>query len=366
LAISINAVVFLLIIVLGDVPAGVLADKWQRRYVLLIAFAALFISSLIGGFSNNLLEYLPMTIALGAFVVLTQGTFQALMYDTLRTIGESNTYDRHQGVSYALFLSGLSISSLVGGYMAQWFDFRATYFATAAFMLVACVMTLSLVESKIHKPITDRKLKEHVAFGVRHIFANKLLLQLALLITAAGVLRSAQNEYAGLLFIALGLGAIPMGYATAVKWLVSSFGQIIAPKIGRRVLKLTPLFFITFLLFSVVQSQWSLLFFYVSCFLYAIISNQAEAAVQDNTPSEIRATMLSIFSFASNIILVPLSILFGWIAQHSNVFNAYLMIAAVGILYLISWMLRGRKIIMAVTSLPARATKLPSAEDDIV
>ena len=343
LGISINALIFLVTLIIFDVPSGVLADKWKRKYTLLLAFVCFILACIMGGISNTWVQYLPMNILLGGFVVLTSGTFQAMMYDSLRDSGHQKDYDKHQGRSYALFLGGLGMSSLGGGYLAEWLGMPSTYFITAVVMLGAIGVSLYLTEPRSHKAVADRKLKAHVAISVQQIFASRLLLQLALLITAAGILRGTYNEYSGLLFIALGLTAIPMGYAGAAKWLVSSLGQLMAPKIGRKALKLTPLFFISFLLFSLLQTPWTLVFFYIAGFLYSVIANQAEAAVQDNTPSEIRATTLSVLSFTSNILLVPLGLLFGWIAEQTNVFNAYLMIAIVGLLYLVSWLLQGRQ-----------------------
>src|SRR5215471_9694757 len=104
LGISVNAIVFLIILVAFDVPAGVLADHWKRKYTLQVALIALVIASIIGTMSHTLSEYLPMTIFLGGFVVLTQGTFQAMMYDSLEDTGHQSTYDKHQGLSYAAFL----------------------------------------------------------------------------------------------------------------------------------------------------------------------------------------------------------------------------------------------------------------------
>lgn len=364
--ISVNAIVFLLILVGFDVPAGILADKWKRKGTLMLAFGGLLIASIIGSLSHNLLEYLPMTLFLGAFVVLTQGTFQAMMYDSLEDTGHHKTYDKHQGWSYALFLAGLGVSSLAGGYMSQTFGFRSTYLWTAAVMVLTLAFAATLSEPQSHKLLADKKLKEHLSAGMKQILASRLLLQLSLLISATSVLRSAQNEYAGLLFVALGLSAIPIGYATAIKWLTSSLGQVLAPKIGRRALRLAPLFFVVFTTFSLIHSRWSLIFFYLAGFLYSVITNQAEAAVQDNTPSEIRATMLSILTFASNLILVPLSLLFGWIASKSNVFNAYFMIAIVGLIYLLVWVMRGKSELQNVYKTAPKANVTPSIESEVV
>jgi hypothetical protein len=170
---------------------------------------------------------------------------------------------------------------------------------------------------------------------------------LSLLITAVSVLKTSQVEYGGLFFIALGMGAIAMGWAIAAQCLLSSLGQVVAPKVGRQALRLTPVFFIIFTVFTLIHNRWSLVFFYLACFLYSIIYNQAESAAQDVIPSEIRATTLSVLTFASNVILVPLSLLFGWLANRS-IFNAYLMIAIVGLLYLILWLVSGRKALRQV------------------
>jgi hypothetical protein len=249
--------------------------------------------------------------------------------------------------------------------MAEAYGFRATYFVTAAVAVLAFLLACTLSEPKSHKLLADRKLKAHIKSSFRQIAATRLLLQLSLLITAVSVLRSTQNEYAGLLFVALGMGAIPIGWGTAAKWLFSSVGQVVAPKIGRRALRLTPVFFITFTLFSLIHNRWSLLFFYIAGFLYSVIYNQAEAAAQDIIPSEIRATTLSVLTFAGNVVLVPLSLLFGWLAQRS-VFNAYLMIAIVGLLYLVSWLVTGRKELRQIYRRKPHASQMPSIEAEIV
>jgi MFS family permease len=340
--ISLNVIVFFIVLVAFDVPAGVLADQWKRKYTLQVAVVALLIASVVGGVSNSLIEYLPMTIFLGGFVVLSQGTFQAMMYDSLEDTGHQASYDKHQGLSYAAFLAGLGLSSVAGGYMADAYGFRATYFATAAIMALALLLACTLVEPMSHKILSDRKPKEHIHSSLRQIRATRLLLQLSLLITAVSVLGSAQIEYAGLLFVALGMGAIPIGWATAGDSLFRSLGHTVAPKIGRRALQLTPLFFVTFTLFSLIHDRWSLVFFYIAAFLYSVIYNQAEAAAQDVILSEIRATTLSVLTSTSNVVLVPLSLLFGWLAQYS-VFNAFSMVSVVGLLYLLSWVISGRK-----------------------
>ena len=111
-----------------------------------------------------------MTIALGGFIVLTQGTFQAMMYDSLEDTGHQASYDKHQGLSHALFLAGLAISSVAGGYMADAIGFRANYFMTAGVMAGALLLTITLTEPKAHKIVSDRKLKAHIHSSFKQLF----------------------------------------------------------------------------------------------------------------------------------------------------------------------------------------------------
>lgn len=83
LGISVNAVEFIIILLLLDVPSGILADRWRRKHVLTIAFLCMLAGSAVGAVSHNLWQYLVATLGIGGFVALTQGTFQALMYDSL-------------------------------------------------------------------------------------------------------------------------------------------------------------------------------------------------------------------------------------------------------------------------------------------
>lgn len=243
LGVGVNAAVFLLITVLFDVPSGVLADRWNRKYVLLLAMTSLMASTFVLGASSGLLIYLFGTVLYGFYIVLASGTFQAIMYDSLHEIGLEKQYDTYQGRAYAMFLLGIAISSLAGGYVSEWYGYQWAYFISLLFVFVSFVCIATVKEPKFHKLHSDTKLLQHIAISIKGITSNAMVLQLALFVIFAALLRSTQNEFAGLYYIALGLTAIPTGYANAGKWLVGAWGQFIAQKVGRRIFRLIPVFF---------------------------------------------------------------------------------------------------------------------------
>ena len=346
--IAINATVFLLITVLLDVPAGVLADKWKRKYVLMLAIASLGLSCFIFGISHSFAQYLLGNILYGLYIVLTSGTFQAITYDTLAADGREKEYDKYQGRAYGLFLVGVGVSSLAGGYIAQDIGLRQTYLYSIVPAVCNIAVLLSLREPGFHKETFDTKLWTHIKSSARVMTVQPMVLHLALFLTIAGMLRNTQNEFSGLYYIGLSLSAVAMGYLNAGKWLAGALGQFLAPYVGRkRAFAAIPWLFVTFAVFSFITNAAGIVFFLLASCLHALIANQAEAVAQGSIPSKIRATSLSLISFATNTIMMPLSLLFGWVTKHYSVFRAYQIFALVGLIYVVVWWLKGKGVVAA-------------------
>src|SRR5579863_1293199 len=72
--IAINAVVFVVVSLLFNIPSGVLADKWNRKYTLMLGIAALGLSTFILGRSSGLESYLFGTAIYALYVALSSGT----------------------------------------------------------------------------------------------------------------------------------------------------------------------------------------------------------------------------------------------------------------------------------------------------
>lgn len=341
--IALCAITFVVVSLIFNIPTGILADKWSRKYTLILATIALAVGSIILGYSHSLSTYLIGTAIYALFVTLSSGTYQAVTYDSLAETNHQHLYTKHQGRSYGMFLAGVGISSAMGGYMAHAFGYRSTYFIT----LISCVVNLGILltmhEPKFHKEIEDTKLRSHIKRTISIITAERFLLYLCLLFVSTSLLLSTQNEYAGLYFIALGFGAIGNGWANAGKWIAGSAGQFLAQKIGAHTKILIPAFFLAFLAFTIYRSPFGLIFFYLATFIQAIVSTNIENTIQDNTPSSIRATMLSVVGFVGSAVLIPVSLVFGTIARN-NVFDAYLFVAMLGILALIIWYLRPQRV----------------------
>lgn len=338
-----NAVTYILVSTVFDIPTGILADRWNRKYTLMIGIGCLAVSSIIMGLSHGLTLYIFATAIWGLYTVFTQGTYQAMTYDSLHELGRQDEYVKQQGRSYGMFLVGVSISSVFGGYLGQHLGYRSTYFLT----LVPCLFNLavlwSLREPVFHKDTVDTKLWVHVKQTMHLLSGKQSLIVVSILFMGISILNYTQNEYAGLYYIALGFGSIGNGWANAGKWIAGALGRFMSERLRKYVLWSIPIFFASFLGFSVWRSTFGLILFTISGFLQSIIMTNLEGVVQENVPSSIRATALSTLSFAYSIIVIPISLVFGVLARH-DVFHSYQFTAVIGLFFGLVWFLRPKAV----------------------
>lgn len=342
--VSVNAVVMVIASGMLEVPSGVLADRWNRKYTLALGSLALVISSVVAGSSHNLTMYLISTLIYSAYLSFTSGTFQAITYDTLKEAGREDLYAKHQGGSYAMFMVGAAISAPLGGYIANAFSYRAAYFASATVAAVTLIIIMTMHEPTVHKSDSPLKLYAHIGQAGKILLGNKVLLYLSGILVATGILHSSIVEYAGLYFIAIGFGAIGNGWADGGKWLAGAAGQYLSDKLAKWFLYLIPLFFVAFAVFSSWRTPLGLVFFFLATCVYSVIQNETQALVQDRLPSRMRATALSLIAFSISALTIPLGLAFGAIADHSSVLRAYQLFALIGIVYGLVWLVWQRKI----------------------
>ena len=86
------AAVYAVVVPMLEMPSGILADRWSRRGVLILASIAGVLSVLVGGISQNVAIYMISAAFLGVFFALQSGTLESVVYDTVL----EETGDRRQ------------------------------------------------------------------------------------------------------------------------------------------------------------------------------------------------------------------------------------------------------------------------------
>ena len=86
-----------------------------------------------------------------------------------------------------------------------------------------------------------------------------------------------------------------------------------------------------------VDSKFSLVFFMIQTVAAGALVIQIESRVQAETPSHVRASVLSVLSSIGRVISIPASLAYGWLLKNQGAFIAVRWVGAIAAVMLIYW-----------------------------
>ncbi|MGH2678330.1 MAG: MFS transporter, partial [Actinomycetota bacterium] len=203
-SVGVMAAVYAVVVPALEVPSGVLADRWSRSGVLILASIAAIISVVIGGLSQSVASYMIAAVFLGVFLALQSGTFESVVYDTvLEETGGSDAFEKTMGRVRLVESAALVASALAGGAIASIAPLRLTYFLTAPLLAASCVVLLWFREPRLHKAEATEPLRRQFAATYRTILAPGALRAIVALTVASSVLMQGMLEFGPLWLVAL-------------------------------------------------------------------------------------------------------------------------------------------------------------------
>src|SRR3989440_10000344 len=223
-ALGLMAACYSSIIPLLDLASGILADRWSRKGVLMLASVASILNALLGGLSHDVPTYLVSTLFFGVEVALVSGTYESILYDTLlEQTGQSHAFEKRLGQVKLLNSLALIISSLTGGLVATVLSPRLAYFATIPLVAISLGALLTFKEPHLHHSEGRTSLKSHLLAISQTIFQPGKTLRIITVLLATSLLLSVIFEFGPLWQLAL---VAPVGLYGLANAAVLSAGGI--------------------------------------------------------------------------------------------------------------------------------------------
>jgi MFS family permease len=342
--VGIATAVFLAFNLIFDIPSGILADRWSRKGMLIVSALGLGLASIILGSSTGLPLYIIGEVFYGIYIVAMSGTYQALIYDTLHEERRADQYSKIAGKAFALFLLGTAIGNLASGFIVSNFGFRMAFFVSVISCLLNIVVILSIHEPKFHKS----EQKEHAFLQLKEVSIRIMKINLVRVLTVVmsilTITELFKSEFGQLYILRYISEPQLIGILWAVYALTWSLGSLIAHRFRTRLNGLVVFTVAPFVIMSFVDSGFSIILFMVQAVASAMLMNQIETRIQEETPSSVRASALSVLSSVGRAISIPASFLIGWIIQTYDVLWAMKFMAVIGIAMLIFWFYSERKL----------------------
>jgi MFS family permease len=336
------------VMLLIEAPAGVLADRWSRKGVLILASVALGISALLGGSSTTPAIFLISTLFWGAYTALSSGTYDSIIYDVLQEEeGSSKQYERFYGRHKIVEGFAFVVGSLSGGVIAQLVDMRATFFYSLPLIALSIVLLWTFKDPTIHKADPADSLGAHVRETLHAVLRQRTLLTILISLIALDVVLASLYEFSQLWLIALAVPIIFYGPASALLFASWSIGGMIASFLRSRVRLLIACGIMLLSAVCLSVSHAAILIVIAQTILAigivgvtVILTHQ----LHDQLPSRVRAGASSTASTITSIVLIPTALLFGVVAHSNDIFHANIILALILIIGLtaIAWHTRTR------------------------
>ena len=312
--------------VLMEVPSGILADRWSRKGVLALAAVSLTVSSVVGGFSENITVYLVSAIFWGFFDALASGTDDAIIYDTLlEERGHADDFEKEYGIYQAVGGVALFIAGILGGIFGHYLDLRADYFLTIPASILAVVAVLFYRDTTIHRHAEEANLKEHIRQTFSHVFRNRNLIWILVTMFSIGLANGLVGEMHQLWYIAISAPVLFFGVAGALINSTWGFGGLLVRYLTKQRVIIASIIILMLMSVILIVTRDAVIIL-VSQFIFMILANAVFAAMMAQMhrqlPSHVRSGAGSAANTTARLINIPLVLGFGWIAGHYSIFAA--------------------------------------------
>ena len=321
--------------IISEIPTGIIADLLGKKRSLLLSF-------LLQAVGIGMLALVPslITIIVGVFIAgvgvcFYSGTFEALIYDSLKQINKETMYGKVISNINTINLFAIAACSIIGGFMYKIWPPLPTL-ASAIGYMIAMMFCFFLIEPKIDSErFTLRNSILQVQYALHELFKTGNIARQTLLFLSIGIIVVIADEMINaFLGIEFGFGIEEQGIFWAVVFLVSSLFSHTTPWIKKvfneyqAVLFIGVLLVFTFIISPIAGKYLGAISLIIRSSLQIVYLNFVSIGINSIARSKYRTTTLSVFNMLKNIPYVFFAYFIGVL---SDVFSAKIIAAWMGI-----------------------------------
>ncbi len=339
--------------VLSEVPTGAWADRVGRKTSLVIGSFFHSFAYLLIFLSHSLFLFILGEVVAGISMSFAYGADSALAYDTLKSLGREDEYQRIEGNGNGMRQLSFALFAPMGGLLAT-VSLSLPYLASSLGIFASGLIALTFVEPRVvtaGSPLDELQIRRRFYHEIQRslglVLENKRILWFVLFFSLAFLATRLGFWTYQPYFKTVGLPVSLFGVVMAGFYLLSALVSKQAHRLERilrekLILAVMPLLMVaSFLLMSAFPFVCGISFILIQQFTTGLHEPILKAYLNRHTPSEVRATMLSLQNMAGNTAFALFAPFLGSIVDHFGLENALLIFAlTIIILSGLLWRLR--------------------------
>tara|TARA_B110000444_G_scaffold166170_1_gene155313 strand:+ start:258 stop:1424 length:1167 start_codon:yes stop_codon:yes gene_type:complete len=327
--------IYSLSVALFEIPSGYIADLFGRKQTIALSTVFSFAGYLVFSFYGGFYAFAIAQILVGIGGSLMSGSDSAIIYDTLLETSSKTSYTKIEGRNYAIGNFSEAFAGILGGFLAVGSIYLPIYLQTSI-LFFSIPIALTLVEPTMHEENKlDRSFKAIFEVVKFSMVDNKKLRWLIIYSSAMGVATLSMAWFAQPFFKEI---RVPLAYF-GVLWAglnfsagLTSFNAYQFDKKEnnyKMLIYLSLAMVMSFILLGFNSSMYGLIFILIIYLLRGIVTPILRNAINENTTSNKRATVLSIRSFIIRISFATCAPILGYIAENYALANSFYVLALV-------------------------------------
>ena len=359
--------------VLFELPTGVIADLYGKKFSVILGRIINVVSCILMITSNSFWCF-GISFALSAAAMnLNSGAGEALVYDSLKELGEEDRYKVIWGNLAFLMSLAQGIAVLLGGILAD-VNFLYAYIVGAIIQIGALIAAYGFSEPFVKKEnkeeIVENLILSQLTTSVKVLRKRKVVLYLILFSALVSSLQTtvffysqqyfsdmsySKTEIAVICAVSSLIEAVSSKYAYKFEVLLKLKGTLISVSLIN-VLSLAGLAFI---------KELSVVFFLLTSITGGLAFTIFSDYINSRIPSEYRATILSFDSLCFSIFMISVFPLFGLLAEKIGFSITFAIIAVLYIPAMIFLLLKLKQSMKSRESLCESISKNVSSNYEI-
>lgn len=320
-----------IVAVVCEIPSGILADKWSKKWLIVIAPILKAICFGIWAlFDGNFIVFGLGFLLWGGASTLLTGTFQSFVYDTLAHHKNEDDFARVLSNIYFWKRVGIAMGFILGGFLAS-IELSLPFYLSLIPLVSGFLLAFTFRDVPKFSQVEDEKAFGYLIRSIKDIKGSKEIQYLFLAIVVLGILGNLE-EYDQLYFELVNLPIILFGIMAFLPSIFSAFveGNSYRLKNKRWIFFILPILSgIFFLLTAFVIDVFSVAFLVVGYIVVSPLTVLGEAFIQEEIHGNNRATIISVVNFSKHLMGIVIYIIFALIIKYLQLPGIYLVTSIV-------------------------------------